>query len=284
MNDWTYPHQFPDSAYPIHFLTDPFTTAEVNGLITPLTQPSSGGSCYNEGFTPLEEMPIQNLDNTYSFPRQAGPHAFWLPQHNVAPICPKQHPPMYRDAYATDYGMPFTCAPGLDMYTGTAPPTPDLLAMSNEAVVEGGNSLAAPQSDDEVLVGMGLYDGPSPPSSSALFGNQIALPHRGSTGKGLKLEETFQPSNEEVSEDEDESNYDEDEGSGAIQPLVEGPDARKSQPSPPAADLAITSLADQSFFFEDDPDEDRLLQQAYDQHFTGPIWTDVYSGAPCKWT
>ena len=287
---WAIPHRFPDSVYSANYFTNPAATAQVNGLITPLTQPSSAGSCYNEGFTRLEEMPIQNLDNTYSFPEQASYNEFWPPPDNVSPHYPRQ-PSMCREAYLGDHAMPFAYPPARDVYAGTAPPTPDLLSLSHDAVVPKGDSAAKPQSNDEVLVGMGLYDAPSPPNSTARYGTQVVLPHRGIAGKGLKLEETFQPSNEETSDengDDDGCTEDETEDPEVNQQMTQNfvptPIGGKPLFSEHVNAPAITTLADQSFFFDDhDAEQDQILDQTYDQCFTAPVWTDVYSGAPCSW-
>ncbi len=279
LNDWAFSQQFPDSTYPMQLFTDPFATAEVNGLITPLSQPSSAESCYQEGFIPLEEMPMQNLDNTYSFPKQA-----WPPQHSLALHYPTHQPTTYRPTYRTEQEGPFAYTSAPDMYSGTAPPTPDFFATSNDAAVEGGSLLAVPQHEDEVLVGMGLYDPPTSPNSTILDGSQIVLPQNGSAGKGLKLEETFQPSNEENrDDDDDDSNDDEADDNERTEEPFTAPTCHKPKSGDPGARPAIATLADQSFFFDNDPDEDDLFQQTYDTRFTAPIWTDVYSGAPCRW-
>lgn len=279
VNEWTFPYQLSDSACAMPFLTNPFVTTEVNGLITPLSQSSSAESCYQEGFTPLEELHMPNLDNTYSVPKQAGYNAFWPPQHSIAPHYAVHTPSMCQGTFPLDQSTTFTTTSIPDMYNGTGPPTPDFLANKNGAVVEKMDSLEMPPSEDEVLVGMGLYDGPSPPSSTALHGGQISLPHRGSAGKGLKLEETFQPTNEDGSDDDDD-----DGGSFDDEPEdVPTQQSITTTTYQPVTSPVTNMLADRSFFFDNDPDEDQLLVQAQDHHFTTPIWTDVYSGAPLQW-
>ena len=203
---WPFPYQPLDAAYSMHFLNDPFTTTQVNGLITPLTQASSGESCYNETFTPLDEMQLQCIDNTYPFPDQTGYNPSWIPQNNPAQHDPARQPSMYSGTHMMHRQMPFTYVSAPDTYTGTAPPTPDFLPTSTYGYGGEEGPQITREPDGEVLVGMGLYDAPSSPNSNALSGGQIALPHRTSAGKGLKLEETFQPSTEEESEDDDGSN------------------------------------------------------------------------------
>lgn len=281
MADWANPYQPSESDYAMHFLTNPFATTEVNGLVTPLSLPSSADSCFNEGYTPLEEMQTQHQDCAYSFPKQVGySNAFWPRQYDLAPQYPTYQPPLYRDTYHADRNMPFTYAPALDMYTGTAPPTPDFLAVSDEAVLNSAKPMALVQSKDEVLVGMGLYDGPSPPNSTALYGNIIAIPNRESAGKGLKLEETFQPSNEEDDEDDDDSNCDCDEDQEAF---LSAPTHQPSLLGDSLGVPEVATFANQSFFFDNEADEEQFLPANDDHHLAAPIWTDVYSGAPCNW-
>jgi hypothetical protein len=272
----------------MHFLTDPFTTTQVNGLITPLTQASSGGSCYNETFTPLEEMQLQCLDSTYPFPEQAGYAACWPPQNNPAQQHPATQNSTYRGTYMVDQQTPFTYASAPDVYTGTAPPTPEFPPASSYPLGNEEKPQAINEANDEVLVGMGLYDAPASPNPTGLLGTQITLPHRPSAGKGLKLEETFQPSIEENSDDDDGSN---DDGSNDDEPesteetkLLDLASSHQAmQLQDPGTNPFNTRLADQSFFFDNDSEDETHLQQIYDQHFTTPVWTDVYSGAPCRW-
>jgi hypothetical protein len=282
IEDWMVPYQFPDSTYPTHFINS-FATTEVNGLVTPLTQPSSAESCYQEGFTPLEEMQFRNLDNTYPVPNQAAPSALWPSQQNLSHHYPVHQPPMYRYLMTADQETSFHYPSTRDICTGTAPPTPDFPAKSNDAADKARSPLAVPQSEGEVLVGMGLYDAPSPSNFAPLHGTQVVLPNRGSVGKGLKLEETFQPSNGEGSDSDDGISDDEGEVDEVAQHTLTAPACYIPQPSEPASRPAISTLADQSFFFDNEPDEDDLVQQAYNHEFTAPVWTDVYSGAPCQW-
>jgi hypothetical protein len=59
---------------------------------------------------------------------------------------------------------------------------------------------------------MGLYDAPSPmPASTSFFSGPWDIPIRPALGKGLKLEETFQPTATEYDEDEAASGEDEEE-------------------------------------------------------------------------
>lgn len=99
------------------------------------------------------------------------------------------------------------------------------------------------------LIGMGLYDDKVSDFMSGLNSAISANPNRESSGKGLKLEETWQPPNEE--EDEDDEAYSTDEAEEVEEvPLP-------SMPSMPAKDQKpfypnYDDLSNQSFFFNDD--------------------------------
>ncbi|KAG4428125.1 hypothetical protein IFR05_016391 [Cadophora sp. M221] len=127
----------------------------------------------------------------------------------------------------------------------TAPPTPDnfLPIQHPEPSFPAEDSipyhpLSEPDSDGEELIGMGLYDTPEvtkTPSSNPELDNYRALMMSGflgtgygkveSTGKGLKLEETWNPppSDDEDDEDDDEQDgegEDDDEPPAKEQPVV----------------------------------------------------------------
>jgi len=92
---------------------------------------------------------------------------------------------------------------------------------------------------DKELVGMGLYD---PPEGFSLLSSGM---HEG-TGKGLKLEETWQPP-EQAQDDQDGDDVSEDEEE------VEEPPTREDQKwSVHSGPQFPAELAGQSFFFEDD--------------------------------
>ena len=102
------------------------------------------------------------------------------------------------------------------------------------------------EDDGKELVGMGLYDAPDPTSS---WGGLVEA-----TGKGLKLEETWQP----PEDDEDEEDEDDDASSESSMeepsPPLPAVDAQTQQLQLPVHVKAQTpgSLEGQSFFFDDD--------------------------------
>jgi len=111
-------------------------------------------------------------------------------------------------------------------YIDTTPPTPSsfpptqpLQPAATEAAIR---VLDEPEEEGEILIGMGLYDTPGKydedphlnnyrSTVSSLLGSSIRP--REPTGKGLKLEETWEPpkSDDEEDEEEDEDEDDEDE-------------------------------------------------------------------------
>lgn len=97
---------------------------------------------------------------------------------------------------------------------------------------------------------MGLYDGPSrkdlsaPATSVDRISQLLAAPQ----GKGLKLEETWQPPNEEVDDDE------EDEGSSTDEAEEDLPPAPTQAETQPTFYPSYGDLSNQSFLFDsDDP-------------------------------
>lgn len=116
------------------------------------------------------------------------------------------------------------------------------------------NVIAAPQIPkraNKVLSGIGLYDDKMPDSISDISGD----PNRDSMGKGLKLEETWQP----PKDDDDNNDDDDDEESCSTDEadeIEEDPPIMAS--APPHAQTAFYppygDLSNQSFFFSNDDD------------------------------
>lgn len=112
-----------------------------------------------------------------------------------------------------------------------------------------------PDEDEEMedsgkeLVGMGLYDLPEP----SLSWNSSSLVE--GTGKGLKLEETWQPpeEDEEDEDEEDEAGAEANDASSDDGSIEELPVAKEDTilPMLDAKPQALTNLDGQSFFFDD---------------------------------
>jgi len=111
-------------------------------------------------------------------------------------------------------------------FNSTSPPTPEAMAptqqtqraIPSEACIEY-QPLEEPEEEGEILVGMGLYDTPGKYDSDphldhyrSTTSQLLGTTYRGQepTGKGLKLEESWQPPEEE--EDADEEGEDDAEG------------------------------------------------------------------------
>ena len=115
------------------------------------------------------------------------------------------------------------------------------------------NAKAAPQVSkkaNKVLSGIGLYDDKVPDFLSGASGD----PNRVSMGKGLKLEETWQPpkDEEENDEDDEEGSYSTDEAEEMEEDLpimATAPQEAQTAFYPPYGDLS-----QQSFFFANDDD------------------------------
>ncbi|MCJ1386548.1 hypothetical protein MMC17_009674 [Xylographa soralifera] len=264
-----------------------YQTVAMNGLPTPMTQPdlnsncpvdpffSLDGSCipYQQPITQQSQPPITtpqgydpaglSLDTSYQsyVPSDSSYHLEFptVPLSGDYPTCS----PM---TYATQ-----TWAESLSAFpTYTAPPTPDFLPIQNPSDMWQGATTAVqprltkPRSKE--LVGMGLYDTPDRNSFSldsatdSHVGSFIADPHHESLGKGLKLEETWQPPAEEEEDDEDAESSDEEEEKEheveepspvgareqAWQVDVMGPKVQD------AGQQSYGDLSNQSFFFDGD--------------------------------
>ena len=256
-------------------------TTEVNGLVTPISYPNPGEPFIYENFTPLEELPPQGFNLRYGDLNEFGVDRgfFWTP--------------------GSEKGQPsFECSnnfgyvPGIYNHQSvgfnpvsnatTAPPTPDFLPIQNfsPSSAIAGMTTSAPNPDATELVGMGLYDPPSPPqAATVLNGAILALPIRTGAGKGLKLEETFQPSTAEEEDDDDEEEEEEDEEDDNGADDIENPLTDNAQsindnvalymPYEQTIPQAYTpmpaydglSLANHSFFFETEPDSGFLDDQ-----------------------
>lgn len=86
------------------------------------------------------------------------------------------------------------------------------------------DTLEEPEEEGEILVGMGLYDAPEKydedpqlnnyrSTTSSLFSSTYRSNEP--TGKGLKLEETWEPPNSDDGEEEDDEEEEEDEDASA---------------------------------------------------------------------
>ncbi|GKT49254.1 uncharacterized protein ColSpa_09435 [Colletotrichum spaethianum] len=154
---------------------------------------------------------------------------------------PQQEPPAYVSSETTGYAEPFPALPttlpdltpsststhwqsySMDGFPSTSPPTPETLpqAQQPQPIVPNEDTipyqpLDEPEEEGEILVGMGLYDAPDKydqdpqlDASRSAMSSLLGAPYRPQegTGKGLKLEESWQPPE---SDDEDADQDDAD--------------------------------------------------------------------------
>lgn len=152
-----------------------------------------------------------------------------------------------------------------------APQTPDFLPIQFPSEpLQNKEDVSPPilKKKSKELVGMGLYDRPDQDSVSSLDLLTRFSTQRESMGKGLKLEETWQPPQdtedeeevEDEAEEEEEEAYSTDEADEDVLPIVTPTsDAR----APTAFYPACGDLSNQTFFFDsDDPYANCLAFQA----------------------
>lgn len=194
----------------LSYMSTPFTAPELQGVFTPLSMPHADEPQITELVTPLDEYPNHLLDHNYSsFSYPAfNQNIFWQPDSK---------PNRQIDSLATtdDY------VPAYDsMYTqfqatklDTAPPSPSFLPIQSNALQDQLTSSANMEADitGEELIGMGLYDSPADVQSSRRTGSvDSGFGRRESAGRGLKLEDAFEPPPSEDENDDDSQNVSED--------------------------------------------------------------------------
>lgn len=222
-----YSSQFGGNVSSSNFFGPTFTTCEVNGAITPITQPLAGEPFVQDAFTPLDDTSVQDFYNRYAFLNEFS--ADKDPSYN--PQCVPQQPELaeplqqFRNEL---YGFQRQAEWPAHYLESTAPPTPEIVPLEAcTGLVDEGFLAAAGTAGGDELVGMGLYDAPSPvPATMSLMGDPWDIPIRPALGKGLKLEETFQPTTTEdegsdAGQEEDDDDAEEEDGEEGQQ--QEGP-------------------------------------------------------------
>ena len=196
--------QFQSDVSTSQFLAPTFTTSDFNEAITPMTYPSAGEPFVQGAFTPLEEMSSQDFDDRYAFLNEfsADMDTFYDPQYGsrYAGLTGSDH--QYPNGLYQYQKQPEYCLRQLEE---TAPPTPEVGPLQASTGLIADEPLdAVEQAGAEDLVGMGLYDAPSPlPASMSFLSGSWDIPIRPISGKGLKLEETFEPTTTEDDNDDD---------------------------------------------------------------------------------
>lgn len=180
-----------------------FTTAQINGLITPVVYPAFKEPQIQELFTPLDELPAQDPAMAFKLPVD---QLSWMnqDQEKISPYSlPLQSDPNLMQLPSTlDRGM-------FGGNVQTAPSSPDCVPLQNITLDPPSPSHegSISKDDPEELVAMGLYDSPAEiQSSSLLFGGLSSCGR-----KGLKLEESFEPTETDEDDEDDESDHDAEE-------------------------------------------------------------------------
>ena len=298
----------------------PFVTTEVHGLVTPLAQPSSGQLHVDQAFSPLDHTSDLDSSNIHlsDFPSMS---SRWNPPYEpiILPSSSLSQPAP--EGWSTDHQQFCNYASMHDPYFGTAPPTPQLPAQSYpwsaemdetysstpppweqvsvEQSVGKGRGLRTAYADgheaeltelevrgsDEVLVGMGLYDPPPSPATTTTFSTQKSSLNPRPAGKGLKLEESFEPPSPS-----DETS----EHIAPVEPAYPEFEAQESQDDVPsdAFDHMHSQLSQatelghkaQSFFVDDRLQGNALLPfHPFVQDYPRTLSAAAYSGAPWAW-
>ena len=165
----------------------PFTTTQVHGLITPLSQPCYDEPLSNEIFPALDDF--QQYEDPYAFLDEFSGAPEWVISSPYANDCVENG--NHHNSQPT---------PIQQYMMSTAPPSPQTTMTEEERQPPA--LLSRIKSATEELVGMGLYDPPSPHVTSMMESRRSGSL---SLGKGLKLEETFEPPPEDESEEADDN-------------------------------------------------------------------------------
>ena len=191
---------------PVDSSADPsawdFSTAQVNGLITPMSYPAMNEPQIQEVITPLDGYSGRNM--SFDYGNQA-----YFDQSWIASEPTKGDPYALSTFYQAGYPpapQPYAHANQQLMTSNvpTAPSSPDCPPFPNIDLdnLSLGTTSGKAKVDSEELVGMGLYDSPAEVQSSSLLFGRFSQ----SGQKSLKLAESFEP----VEQDEDADEDDED--------------------------------------------------------------------------
>ena len=144
--------------------------------------------------------------------------------------------------------------------TNTAPATPDFVPL--QALSREDRPSPLPRKDSNELIGMGLYDGPDRHSwslDSIMDGTTSLLTERPlSMGKGLKLEETWEPPEEDDSDSEEQDEEDDEQTQVAGSTEADNSKPQPAQQSAAANEqlpiqMPTINMMNHSFFFDRDP-------------------------------
>ena len=189
---------------------------------------------------------------------------------------PPQNDFAYGNAAFTMSGFDHTTPVNVDYQTQASV---EMLPTHYPRITDYGNGLSCPPQvvtkKSKELVGMGLYDDKngSMVSTSPLSpeGHTPSSDmHRNSMGKGLKLEETWQPPGEELAEEGEDYSSDEAEDDLLVAPSTQQPQVQDFS--------NYEDLSNQSFFFESDDQYTNYMAFNQSMQYCDPKAPDPSSG------
>ena len=260
-----------------------YQTMAVYGLPTPMAQPELDNGVPIDCNFSLEDCSATHQPSMMGyngFPSLSAETSAYFQYGSANPLSTNQYsgPSMPEDLSipsSFDYSSQAWSGVSTAAPISTAPPTPDFLPiqhpLENWSITKPTPIQQLPKKQSKELVGMGLYDNPDkePHSMNELMsGNafvyDVYSAHE-SPGKGLKLEETWQPPEEDKKSEDEE---DEDDGYSVDEGEEDLPISSIREKAQSKTHTDYGDLSNQSFFFDnDDAYVDGL---AFNQHTMGP--------------
>ena len=199
-----------------------YQTVDVNGMPTPMTYPDSNSEVFTDNMFSLDAAATPYQSGVgYCYGSGYDPTDLRLNTAFQNGISMDGHSQMTNMTASGNYNSAssgaFSTQTWAESLSYTAPPTPDLLPIQNTSDLwqnEDAKLPPLPRKDSKELVGMGLYDSPErssiPMDTISDDNSTIYMSERhGSTGKGLKLEETWEPPEEDEGSDDEDAEDDE---------------------------------------------------------------------------
>lgn len=240
----------------------PLSAASMYGLVTPFSYYAPGDSSLNGYLTSAVDQPYggsalsQTLQHTEPDLMQMDP-VFWLEDVANVPYIPQQETQYWpEEASAVTQLLPtnqvsWSSQDSLPSPEDiSAPATPDIIpAREHTKEPDHSTKVQKPPSQNEELVGVGLYDEPDGLVSlgSTLLGG--IHDYQEPIGKGLKLEETFSPA--PVDEENGDSDGDDEDAEDDSNEEEDALSEIDDQPSIPSESLHTTlKTSGNSLFLE----------------------------------
>lgn len=234
------------------YLAPTYNTSYVYGIPTPTTQPMPNSQFLSKGwFNPEDPSGFYQPSSDYDVYRSI--ELDTSVQNGYYSNISQYQPTSETSAVFSPVPYPTVVPGSISTYaTYTAPATPDFLPIT-EMTDDTPQRPTLSRADSKELIGIGLYDAPDRDSWSfetLMGGDHNARPL--SLGKGLKLEETWEPPEEDDKTDDEEEEEEEEEGEEAEdEEMIEETIEQQLQQvvnNAPQAPIATTS--EQSFFFD----------------------------------